>query len=72
MTVSLKDSSAKIKRGVLLIGFTVNCGKCSRYSETFPSVGYRDRSVILKSLKKDGWKQTSRHGWICFTCSRPG
>ncbi len=56
-------------RGQLQIGFSIYCGKCTVSSQSFPHLRIRNRADVLTSVRKDGWKKTSRHGWICYLCA---
>ena len=44
--------------------FEANCGVCGNY-ETPSSASRKGAESVLR---KEGWSNTKRHGWVCPTC----
>lgn len=58
----------KRSRGTLAIGgYSFCCGKCGCHGTSFPRVSSRltTKEKIVRDLEKNGWRKTSRYGWVC-------
>lgn len=51
-------------KGRLYTEYYVQCGIC----EIETPVGARKREAALFYLKKGGWQQTTKHGYVCKQC----
>lgn len=51
-------------RGRVSTEKTIWCGRCSHWDQRSSENG------ILKLWRKEGWKRTKRHGWVCPNCAK--
>jgi hypothetical protein len=61
-------SKPRHPKGRLLLGYTVNCGKCGSQSQHFPDKKIKSADQVAEILFKEGWIQTLGYGLVCDIC----
>ena len=61
-------SKKVVSKGVLMVGYAVNCGKCQCYMNQLALIPLQHIKSVVSNLTKLGWKRSSYYGWMCDTC----
>ena len=59
------EAKTAMTKGTMTTEFTVWCGCCDIWEQ----VSAESKTETANTVKKQGWRRTKTHGWMCPKCS---